>query len=219
MKFWKKQKKKFRENKVYRMLIILAAACQIGAIVFTVLAGFQKDMSDELEKEKASKDLKTIKKNTEETNFNTSSARFFQENDNNFEKYSKFFEYGFYVYHHSKDFKKPFKKAYGSKIHVEYIEYSNANIRDPEVETEDYQLLREVKYKKVAGNRNFSNLSIGSNIGVSIDYVGKVQMLRGIGEYGKPYYNFCDYFVLLSHEKPFTYAIGPQDCDFFKENN
>ena len=158
--------------------------------------------------------IKDIKSNTDRISFDAASARFFQEN--NFSKYEKFFKFGYVVYCHSIEFDKPFKKSYGSKVYVEYVDYSEAQLFGPSGQKENYTLSLNQKLKKVAGERQFSNNKLMYNIGVGFEYVAKVQKLYGIGEYGKPYYNFCDYFILLNHEQPYTYAIGPQDCDIFK---
>ncbi len=159
--------------------------------------------------------IKDIKTTTDKISFDTASARFFQEND--FSKYSNFFIYGFTVYSHSLEFNKPFKKSYGSRVYVEYVDYSDLELIESNDGSYNYELRLKQKFKKVAGERQFSNNRFVYNVGVSFKHVAKIQKLYGIGRYGEPYYNFCDYFVLLNHEKPYTYAIGPQDCDIFKE--
>lgn len=158
--------------------------------------------------------IKDSKSTIEKISFDTASARFFQEND--FSKYEKFFKYGFTVYHNSLEFEKPFKKSYGSNIYVEYVEYSDVEFIKPENGSSMYVLRLNQKFKKVAGGREFSENIFDYNVLVDFKNVAKVQKLYGIGEYGRPYYNFCDYFILLSYQEPFTYAIGPQDCDIFK---
>lgn len=216
MIFFKSFKKHFTNNKKFRMLTILSVAFLILSIVTGYFANSVKEDMDKIEKSENNQKTDEILESAKVIEFNTSSAVYFQEN-NDFEKYSNFFKYGFVVYHQSLDFDKPFKKAYGSKIRVEYIEYSNSKILDPESENERYKLHIESKYKKVAGDRHLSNNIFSSYINVGKEQVGNIQMLSGIGNYGQPYYNFCDYFVLLSPEKPFTYAIGPQDCNIFKK--
>ncbi|WP_299607124.1 hypothetical protein [uncultured Aquimarina sp.] len=197
-------------------MTILSAIFAILSIITGFWANSIKENLDH--KDQMERDNKTDKilESNIKTEFNTSSARFFQEN-NDFEKYSNFFKYGFVVYHQSLDFDKPFKKAYGSKIHVEYIEYSNSKILKPKNKNKRYKLQTDSKYKKVAGNRNLSNNTFVSYIDVGVEAVGNIQLLNGFGNYGQPDYNFCDYFVLLSPEPPFTFAIGPQDCNILKK--
>ncbi|XMO86419.1 hypothetical protein AAFN75_16660 [Algibacter sp. AS12] len=171
----------------------------------------------------SSKDIKKIITNQKNTsnvmndiNFNTESARFFQEHP--FEKYGSFFKYGYVVYHHNSEFEKPFKKAYGSKIFVEYIEYSdNVTFGPHKSGTENlYTLGLNIKFKKIAGESYIRNGYMEHSVLVNSFNVEKVQKLPALSGYGHPYYNFCDYFILLNHEKPFTYAIGPQDCGISK---
>lgn len=223
MIFLKNFKRKLTKNKLFKMYATLAIISQILVIFFGVLANRAKndlDKNEQIERDnKNDKINNKILESTKTAEFNTSSALFFQENGDNFEKYSNFFKYGFFVYHQNSDFDKPFKKAYGSKIHVEYIEYSDIKILEPDSENKRYRLHTESKYKKVAGDRHLSNNILSSYINIGMKQVGTIQMLNGLGNYGLPDYNFCDYFVLLSPEKPYTYLIGPQDCNVLKKQN
>lgn len=198
-----------KSKNMWPLIILILAILSAIAIYFATVSKNEKDGKFQ---KTTTEGIDHVSQTSKEVLFNTASNRFFQENG--FTKYEKFFKYGYTIYHHDLNFDRPFKKAFGEKI---FVEYSNASLIEPTEENHNYQLKVNMDYKKVAGERNMSDNSIGSVINVSMESVGRVQMLGGIGHYGKPYYDFCDYIILLNYKKPYTYAIGPQDCNYFKD--
>ncbi|WP_338358326.1 hypothetical protein [Yeosuana marina] len=203
MKSWKKIKIKFKQNKIYRMFIYIAAGCQIGAIVFGVLASFQKNEIDDIDKAKDNEFKNEILKATKNTEFNSECGRFFEEHNSEFGRFSQYFLKGYIVIRQDKD-NTLCRKTYGDKHYTDFSKYK--------IYKKGNEYLFHTKFEFASNlfgkNSTIINSSFSEDNRIDMGLLNTPQRIWGWSIDLPDGQKVVNAIVLIRNIEPYVYAFG-----------
>ncbi len=203
MKFWKKFKIKFKQNKRYRIYMVLGTIFQITAGLFFLFAFLQKDDLDNIDKSKDDKFKKELLKSSKNAEFNSECTKFF--NDFNSTRFKRFYKYGYVVVKQYEN-DSLCKKSFGD---THYTDLSTFRIYEENGKHYFYQKAELVQ------NMFGQNISIhGNKVGsfddtlIDLDALSRPQRIWGISMQVSPTLHLVNSVFIVKNTKPYIYIFG-----------